>query len=271
MMMNNQAGATATTAAAAATATGNKKKSGSFLSRQVKSKHDNHQQQIHHTQSKKGTATTGNGGDGSEPLLGEEELARRGNITPEEVLRLEKVTEGYLCPPEANIYGIDFIRFKLRDCDTGETLFEVLKQEDTDDEDVIQKTPDREEVDPNAGRFVRYHFTPQFLRLKTVGATVEFVVGNKPVKDFRMIERHYFREKLLKSFDFHFGFCIPSSVNTCEHIYEFPALSDYEIEDMIRSPYDTRSDSFYFVENKLIMHNKADYAYNGMWDEDNQR
>ena len=32
---------------------------------------------------------------------------------------------------------------------------------------------------------------------------------------------------------------------------------------MIDHPYDTRSDSFYFVEDELIMHNKADYAYNG--------
>lgn len=28
-----------------------------------------------------------------------------------------------------------------------------------------------EESDPNAGRFVRYQFTPQFLKLRTVGAT----------------------------------------------------------------------------------------------------
>ena len=28
-----------------------------------------------------------------------------------------------------------------------------------------------EDSDPNAGRFVRYQFTPQFLKLKTVGAT----------------------------------------------------------------------------------------------------
>ena len=28
-----------------------------------------------------------------------------------------------------------------------------------------------DEMDPNAGRFVRYQFTPQFLKLKTVGAT----------------------------------------------------------------------------------------------------
>lgn len=55
---------------------------------------------------------------------------------------------------------------------------------------------------------------------------MEFTVGDKPVNNFRMIERHYFRNQLLKSFDFHFGFCIPSSKNTCEHIYDFPPLSE---------------------------------------------
>ena len=34
---------------------------------------------------------------------------------------------------------------------------------------------------------------------------VEFTVGDKPVSNFRMIERHYFRERLLKNFDFDFG------------------------------------------------------------------
>ncbi|KAH0625466.1 hypothetical protein JD844_014996 [Phrynosoma platyrhinos] len=119
------------------------------------------------------------------------------------------------------------------------------------------------EIDTSAGRFVRYQFTPAFLRLRTVGATVEFTVGDKPVSNFRMIERHYFRDRLLKNFDFDFGFCIPSSRNTCEHIYEFPQLSEDLIRLMVDNPYETRSDSFYFVDNKLIMHNKADYAYNG--------
>lgn len=57
---------------------------------------------------------------------------------------------------------------------------------------------------------------------------VEFVVGDKPVNKFRMIERHFFRDKLLKSFDFEFGFCIPHSRNTVEHIYEFPTLTPDE-------------------------------------------
>ena len=54
---------------------------------------------------------------------------------------------------------------------------------------------------------------------------VEFTVGNKAVSKFRMIERHFFRDKLLKSFDFEFGLCIPNSKNTSEHIYEFPTLA----------------------------------------------
>lgn len=30
---------------------------------------------------------------------------------------------------------------------------------------------------------------------------------------------------------------------------------------MINNPFETRSDSFYFVDDRLIMHNKADYVY----------
>lgn len=55
---------------------------------------------------------------------------------------------------------------------------------------------------------------------------VEFTVGSKPVGNFRMIERHFFRDRQLKTFDFEFGYCIPHSKNTCEHIYEFPTLAD---------------------------------------------
>ena len=31
---------------------------------------------------------------------------------------------------------------------------------------------------------------------------------------------------------------------------------------MIENPYETRSDSFYFVEGALVMHNRADYCFN---------
>lgn len=105
-------------------------------------------------------------------------------------------------------------------------------------------------------------------------------MGSRPVSNFRMIERHFFRERLLKTFDFEFGYCIPFSKNSCEHIYEFPNLPPdlgeclfiseqitkktlFAVAEMINSPFETRSDSFYFVDNSLVMHNKADYAYDG--------
>ncbi|GAB6028779.1 hypothetical protein CHUAL_004594 [Chamberlinius hualienensis] len=157
------------------------------------------------------------------PPTSEEELLKKDRITPDDVLRLPKITENYLCSPEANVYEIDFTRFKIRDMESGTVLFEIAKPPPPDNDDEVEDDPD--DIDPNAGRFVRYQFTPQFLKLKTVGATVEFTVGNKAVNKFRMIERHFFREKPLKTFDFEFGFCIPNSKNTCEHIYEFPTLS----------------------------------------------
>ncbi|XP_058484338.1 protein unc-119 homolog B isoform X1 [Solea solea] len=191
------------------------------------------------------------------PMTSEEDLLSSALVTPEDVLGLQKITENYLCSPDDNIYNIDFTRFKIRDMETGTVLFEITKPPSTD------KTGDKRDIDPNAGRFVRYQFTPAFLRLRQVGATVEFMVGEMPIENFRMIERHYFREKLLKSFDFEFGFCMPNSKNTCEHIYEFPPLSEDIVREMILHPYETQSDSFYFVDNKLVMHNKADYSYNG--------
>ncbi|XP_049588625.1 protein unc-119 homolog B-like [Syngnathus scovelli] len=190
------------------------------------------------------------------PVTEEDLQARNGCVTPEDVLGLRVATRGYLCKPEDNVYNIDFVRFKIRDLETGTVLFEIAKPPHSEEDNENRAS------DASTGRFVHYQFTSAFLRLITVGATVEFTVGNRPLSNFRMIERHYFRDRLLKSFDFDFGFCIPNSRNTCEHIYEFPQLSESLVRQMVNCPYETRSDSFYFVENRLVMHNKADYAYN---------
>lgn len=93
-------------------------------------------------------------------------------ITPDEVLRLTKITETYLCEPDANIYDIDFTRFKIRDLESGAVLFEIAKPlPENVDENTEKNAENEEPLDPNSGRFVRYQFTPQFLKLKTVGAT----------------------------------------------------------------------------------------------------
>ena len=55
---------------------------------------------------------------------------------------------------------------------------------------------------------------------------LKFCVGPSEVPKFRMVERHYFKGRLIKSFDFEFGFCIPNSTNTWEAVYDLPPLED---------------------------------------------
>lgn len=64
-----------------------------------------------------------------------------------------------------NPYSIDFTRFRIRDMETGAVLFEIMKPES--DEEAI----DYDDDDPNAGRYVRYRFSKDFLKLSAVGAT----------------------------------------------------------------------------------------------------
>eukprot|EP00742_Colponemidia_sp_Colp-10_P003159 GILJ01003366.1.p1 GENE.GILJ01003366.1~~GILJ01003366.1.p1 ORF type:complete len:205 (+),score=23.04 GILJ01003366.1:58-615(+) len=176
-------------------------------------------------------------------------------ITPEYCLALTGPTEEFLCPLDANTYGIDFVAFKIRDLDSSTTLFDIRKDPAVPAPQIV------EDGDEDLSRTIRYHFGPLFLKLRNIGTTLEFSVGPQPVQNFRMIERHYFRGRLIQSYDFKFGFCMPDSTNSWEAIYTLPELSPEEEEDMINSPWETKSDSFYFVGNDLIMHNKALYSY----------
>merc|ERR1712070_1054562 len=165
-------------------------------------------------------------------------------------------TDGYFCPLSANIYNIDFQNFRIRDMETNDVLFEVGKDPDTPPVDYSLLDGMDDSV-----RKIRYDFDAEFLRKKTIGTTLKFSIGDKEVPNFRMIERHYFKERLVRSFDFSFGFCIPNTTNTWEAIYDLPQFNEEEVRDMINSEYETKSDSFYFVNDELVMHNKAEYAY----------
>ena len=174
-----------------------------------------------------------------------------GEISPEYVSALCEATDRFLCPLSANIYGIEFVYFKVRDLESGMVLFEVQNEEDEL----------HEVIEDDSIRTIKYHLGPDFLNLTALGSTIGFKVGNLPAKNFRMIERHYFRNTLLKSFDFTLDFCMPGSTNTWEIIYEMPSIPEHTKEEMINAPWETKSDSFYFVEGRLIMHNKAEYNY----------
>ena len=95
------------------------------------------------------------------------ELKLKNSIAPDDVLKLTKITDGFLCS-NTNEYQIEFTRFKIRDLETDTVLFDISKDvsenNDTTDDNKQETTED-------SGRFVRYLFSSSFLKLKHVGAT----------------------------------------------------------------------------------------------------
>ena len=201
-------------------------------------------------------------------------------ITPDVVRSYKEFTPKFLCGLDANIYNIQFKRFRIRDMESDFVLFDVGDDSDTNNQKKEEEDKTKKEEEEKAkkeeeekakkeeeediyksSRMIRYHLGPDFLDLKNLGSSLTFSVGDKPVKDFLMIERHYFNDILIKSFEFKFDFCIPNSVNTWESIYTIPEIDPELKKKMIAEPWHTRSDSFYFVGNKLVMHNKAIYNY----------
>ena len=191
-------------------------------------------------------------------------------ITPDIVREYKEFTPKFLCGLDANTYNIKFKKFKMRDLESDFVLFEVSDDSPDDSNNSIEKKEEEEKKETinyededilTSPRSIRYHLGPDFLELKDLGSSLTFSVGNQAVKDFLIIERHYFRDKLIKSFEFKFDFCIPNSVNTWEYIYTIPDIDPQVKKEMIAEPWTTRSDSFYFVGDKLIMHNKAFYNY----------
>jgi len=142
---------------------------------------------------------------------------------------------------------------------SGVVLVEV--QDEDIDNDSIKDTDD-----PST-RVIKYHLGPDFLRLKTVGLALKFKNGPEPVQNLLMVERHYFREKVIRSYEFKFGFLIPNSENSWEFIYDLPNLTEAEKKDIIASPWEVKSDTFFFAGERLIIHNRAEYNYSPFEDD----
>ena len=109
----------------------------------------------------------------SSTIINEDELLAKDFITPDDVCNLPSITRQYLCNTEANIYDIEFTRFKIRDMESGNILFEIVKSSTTNNNNKQQSSNQNGQDSSklsNIGRFVRYNFTPDFLELKTVGA-----------------------------------------------------------------------------------------------------
>jgi hypothetical protein len=53
------------------------------------------------------------------------QTAPRRSTMPEDVLQMESPAQGYLCPLDANVYGVEFLKFEVRDYDTGKPVYMV--------------------------------------------------------------------------------------------------------------------------------------------------
>ncbi|KAG1667416.1 hypothetical protein FOA52_004833 [Chlamydomonas sp. UWO 241] len=176
-------------------------------------------------------------------------------VSPEMVLKLDKPVDGFLCPLEANTFGIEFLEFQIKDYTTKKTVY--ASPGSAGSESMLATAVAGDE----AMRSVKYTFPADFLTYQTIRTALRFKVGDQPANNFRMIELHYFKNKLVRVYDFTFGFCIPNSTNSWEAIYDVPKYTKQQIADYVETPYSHTSDSYYFVDGKLIMHNKAEYKY----------
>jgi len=179
------------------------------------------------------------------------------SITPDDVNKFTKPTKGFLCDLGDNTYGIEFVAFAIKDYDTKRKIFEVSR-DDAPSPVMAQMGAD---FDLDQLRRIDYNFEANVLTLPRITTILRFTVGEKPVRNFRMIERHYFKDSLIKSFDFSFPFCIPKSTNEWIAEYELPPMNSELVDDIVKKPFGVQSDSFYFVDDQLIMHNKARYRY----------
>jgi len=182
------------------------------------------------------------------------------NVTPEDVNKFTKPTASFLCGLDANVYGIDFVSFIIKDYDTKRVIFKVDKDDATASPAISSMAHDGD-FNPDSLRTIDYNFDADVLSLPRVSTMLRFTVANNEVHKFRMIERHYFKSGLIKSFDFTFPFCMPNSSNVWESEYELPPMDSELIDDIVKNPLAVKSDSFYFVDGELIMHNKARYRY----------
>ncbi len=170
-------------------------------------------------------------------------------ISIDQVMSMKEPSPSFFIGLEDNIYGIRFKGFKLRDVQTGEVFHSFVA------EDIY-------ELDYFADHELSYIFPNQILRAKNLGSNLTLVIGDNLVKDLTLIERHYIDNQLQANYKFEFPLFMPNSENNIEFMYPIPPLSKQSQEKLERGEeIMAKSDTFIFVEGKLVIHRRADYVY----------
>ena len=181
-------------------------------------------------------------------------------LTTEMVKAMTGPSDKILCLLRDNTY-IRFGAYSIKDYDSGLILMHITEEQQSYADKLARKEEDEGKISLET-RTVKYEFGADFLELKTLALSLEFyVVGDDPISDLLFIERHYFKDQLLSSFEFQFPFCMGRSKNQCEFVYKLPELTEEQKHEMIRNPWQATSDSFFFANGQLIIHNKAAYNY----------
>lgn len=171
------------------------------------------------------------------------------NISINAVMNMTQPSTDFFVSLQDNTYGIRFKGFKLRDVQTGEVFHSFVA------DDIYQ-------LDYFADNELSYIFPNQILRAKNLGSNLTLVVGDNLVKDLTLIERHYIDDQLQANYKFEFPLFMPNSENNVEFIYPVPPLSKESQERLERGEdIFAKSDTFIFVEGKLVIHRRANYVY----------
>ena len=172
-------------------------------------------------------------------------------ITIDSIKAMTKPTEQFYVALEDNVYGVRFKGFKIRDVDTGEVFHDFQA------DDIYQ-------LDYFADNELDYQFPHAVLKAKNIGSNLTLVVGDKLVKDLTLIERHYIDDSLVANYEFNFPLFMPNSENNIEFMYPVPKLTDSSQKELANGDdIFAKSDTFIFVDKKLIIHRRANYIYSG--------
>ena len=98
------------------------------------------------------------------------------DFTIEQAKTLAAPTTEFLCKPSDNVNNIQFLRYKIRDMDSGITLVDIINDEEDSENAKIDDSVKEED------RMLRYQFGPDFLELHTIATELEFSVGDKGAK-----------------------------------------------------------------------------------------
>lgn len=184
-------------------------------------------------------------------------------ITLQEAKNLTHRPPGFLCKIKANRYALQFLHFTLKDPESGKVFYDAAFEEHSNEELLIDDDhfPAETLAVFDEMRYIHYEFPLSFLRTRVLSCALKFKVGDLPVKGLTMIENHYLKNERIASYEFNLPFCPPNTRNSAEYIYEVPALDEKIIGEIRTKGLNTYSDTFFFVNGELIMHNRAEYSF----------